>query len=264
MKYYIGHHVYGLGAITFGLVTLVWHSFNNWHQIRVFGNLPYEDTLAVIAGTIELLGGIAIQWQRTMRLGVIILGSIFLLFALLWIPLIIKNPLVYDHWGSFFEQFSIVSGAMIIYATTIKGDAEKATMIARIGYKCFGICVISFTLEQLFYLSGTASLVPSWIPPGQMFWAVITTIAFALAAFAILSGYSALLASQLLTIMIVGFGLLIWIPAPFHNAHLLLNWAANAENLAIAGAAWIVVDFLYQSKKDSQRLLLINTAVEQK
>jgi hypothetical protein len=50
--------------------------------------------------------------------------------------------------------------------------------------------------------------------------------------------------------MIIGFGLLIWLPAPFVNflpdSH--TNWGGNAENLAIAGAAWIVADFLSQNR----------------
>ncbi len=104
--------------------------------------------------------------------------------------------------------------------------------------------MVSFTLEQLFYLTATASFVPKWAPPGQMFWAVTTTIAFALAAIALLSERSALLASRLLTVMLIGFGLLVWLPAPFANPHSLISWAGNAQNLAITGSAWIVADFL--------------------
>jgi hypothetical protein len=142
-----------------------------------------------------------------------------------------------------------VAGAMIVYASFgfgARGDAERAEKLARIGYYSFAACVVSFTLEQVFYLSGTADFVPKWIPPGQMFWAVMTTIAFALAASALLSGRFAWLATQLLTVMIVGFGLLIWLPAPFADRHSLTNWAGNAENLGIAGAAWIVADYLAQ------------------
>jgi hypothetical protein len=264
MKVYLGRHIYGLGAIAFGVITLAWHSFNNWHQISIFGNITHPEILAYIAGTIELLGGIAIQWQKTIRLGSLILGAIFFIFALLWVPFIIKAPLVYDHWGSFFEQFSIVSGAMIVYASTIMNNSERAAKISRMAYMFFGVSVISFTLEQLFYLSATAGLAPKWIPPGQMFWAVTTTIAFALAASAILSGRSALLASRLLTVMIVGFGLLIWLPAPFEDPHQLINWAGNAENLAIAGSAWIVADFLSQSNITPLRLSLGRKPVEKK
>jgi hypothetical protein len=106
-------------------------------------------------------------------------------------------------------------------------------------------------LEQLFYLSATADFVPKWIPPGQMFWAITTTIAFALAAIALLSGRSALLASRLLTAILIGFGLLVWLPALFADPHKLINWAGNAENRAISGAAWIVTDFLSQNRSTS-------------
>ncbi len=77
-----------------------------------------------------------------------------------------------------------------------------------------------------------------------MFWAVATTLFFALAAISLFSGRSALLASRLLTAMLVGFGLLIWLPAPFADPHKLISWAGNAQNLAITGAAWIVADYL--------------------
>ena len=120
--------------------------------------------------------------------------------------------------------------------------------MARAGYLLFGICVVSFTLEQLFYVSATAEFVPKWIPPGQIFWAITTTIALALAAVALLSGRSALLASRLLTAMLVGFGLLVWLPAPFADPHKLINWAGNAQNAAITGVAWIVADFLSQNR----------------
>src|SRR5499427_7501508 len=136
---------------------------------------------------------------------------------------------------------------MIVYAWTSRDDSGRPAKISRMGYLFFGICVISFTLEQLFYLSATASFVPKWIPPGQMFWAITTTIAFALAAIALFSGRSALLAARMLTAMIIGFQLLVWLPAPFAAPHQLTSWAGNAQNLAITGSAWIVADFLGQN-----------------
>jgi uncharacterized membrane protein YphA (DoxX/SURF4 family) len=240
-----------LAAVGFGVITLVWHDFNNWQQIRALGNIPHREILVYLAAAIELFGGIAIQWPRTARAGAVALGTLYLIFALLWVPHIIATPQIYDPWGNFFEQFSLVSGALIVYGSVIQNDSARTTRAAEIGYIGFGICVVSFTLEQLFYLSGTASFVPKWIPPGQMFWAITTTIALALAAVALLSRRSALLASQLLTAMLIGFGLLVWLPAPFADPHKLINWAGNAQNLAITGAAWIVTDFLSQNRSVS-------------
>jgi uncharacterized membrane protein YphA (DoxX/SURF4 family) len=248
---HLGRHVFGLAAVAFAVISFFWRDFNNWQQIQPLGNVPHREVLLYLAAAIELFGGIAIQWPRTARLGASALGIIYLVFALLWVPRIAAQPLVYDRWGNLFEQFSLVSGALIVFATAGRSDAQRTARIARLGYLFFGICVVSFTLEQLFYLSGTAQFVPKWIPPGQMFWAVLTTIAFALAAIALLSGRSALLASLLLTVMIVGFGLLVWLPAPFADPHKLTNWVGNAQNLAIAGAAWIVFDFLAQNRSAS-------------
>jgi hypothetical protein len=116
--------------------------------------------------------------------------------------------------------------------------------LARFGYYSFGICVLSFALEQLFYLSETASLVPKWIPPGQMFWAIATTVAFGFAAIALLTGLLAGLAARLNTAMLVGFGLLVWLPALFADAHSFSNWTESLETFGIAGSAWIVAEYL--------------------
>ena len=248
---YLGRQVYGLAAFLFGIITLVCHDFNNWQQIRALGNVPHREILIYIAAAIEIFGGLAIQWTRTARAGALALGSLYLIFALLWVPHIVAEPRVFDRWGNFFEQFSLVSGALIVYGSFSQRDSQPPPTAARLGYIFFGIRVVSFTLEQLVYLSGTVSFVPKWIPPGQMFWAIVTTIAFALAAIALLSGRSALLAARSTTAMLIGFGLLVWLPAPFANPHKMINWAGNAQNLAITGAAWIVADFLSQERSTS-------------
>lgn len=238
MKYSLGRNVYGLAAIGSGICALVWRDFD------ALGYVPHREILIYIVATIEILGGVAVQWPRTARAGAVALGTIYFIFALLGVPLIIQHPLVYNGFGNFFEQFSFVSGAMILYACSGPITPARTARLGQIGYYSFGICVASFALEQLFYLSETVNLVPKWIPPGQMFWAVATTAAFALAAIALLTGFVAQLASRLNTAMVVGFGLLVWLPALFADPHSSTNWAESAETLGIAGTAWIVADFL--------------------
>jgi uncharacterized membrane protein YphA (DoxX/SURF4 family) len=238
MKYSLGRYVYGLAAIGSGLCALVWDNYD------ALGNVPHRGILTYIVATIEVLGGVAVQWPRTARAGAVALAAIYFTFALMGVPLIIAHPLVYNGFGNFFEQFSFVSGAVILYACSDPIAPVQTARLAQIGYYSFGICVVSFTLEQLFYLSETANLVPKWIPPGQRFWAIATTAAFALAAIALLTGFMARLASRLTTAMIVGFGLLVWLPALFANPHSFLNWSESAETLGIAASAWIVADYL--------------------
>src|SRR5205085_11157646 len=86
----------------------------------------------------------------------------------------------------------------------------KAVVFGRLARLGLGVCSISFTLSQMFYLRVTAGLVPKWIPPNQIFWAILTTIAFALAAIAILINRQARLAIRLMTLMLALFGVVVW------------------------------------------------------
>jgi uncharacterized membrane protein YphA (DoxX/SURF4 family) len=238
MKYSLGRYVFGLAAIGSGICALAFHNFD------ALGGVPHRQILTYIAAIVEILGGVAVLWSRTARAGAVALGAIYFVFALLAIPPVIAHPLIYNGYGNFFEQFSFVAGSLILYASSGSIVPARTSRLAQIGYYSFGICVISFALEQLFYLRETASFVPKWIPPGQRFWAIATTAAFALAAVALLTEIMARLASQLNTAMILGFGLLVWLPAIFANCHSFVNWAEGTETLGIAASAWLVADFL--------------------
>ncbi len=135
-----------------------------------------------------------------------------------------------------------MTGAAIVYSRL--SSAWSPETLNRIGRILLGVCAASFTLEQAFYLHATASLVPKWLPPSQMFWAVTTTVLFALAAVSLLTNRMALLAARLLTMMLVIFGLLVWVPLLLSDRHSHTNWSETAETFAIAGAAWILADLL--------------------
>jgi len=244
-RIYLGRYVYGLAAILSGVLTFAWRDLNAWRQIIPLDKDPHPQTFLYIAAAIQLFGGLAILWAPTRRIGAISLGSIYLIIALLSLPDITNGG-----WVNFFEQFSLVSAALVVLGATSSDSPDGARRLARIGYVFFGVSVISFAMAQVVYFAITVKLVPKWIPPGQRFWAITTTIAFGLAALALLSGRCALLALRLLTIMLVGFGLLVWLPIAISRPHQLFNWTENVENLAIAGAAWIVVDFLVQNRSE--------------
>lgn len=243
MKHSLGRYVYGLASIAFGICAFAYHDINTLHQIKAIGNSPNLALLVYLVATVEILGGLAVLWPGTARAGTAALGAVYFAFALMGVPYIIKHPLVYNGFGNFFEQLSLASGALIVYARSAP-IVPARSRLARVGYYAFGICVLSFGLEQLFYLSATAGLVPKWIPPGQMFWAIATTAAFGLAAAALLTGFMARLASRLTTAMLLAFGLLVWVPALFADPHSFQNWSEGIETLAVAASAWIVAEFL--------------------
>jgi hypothetical protein len=228
--------------MAFGLIVLVWHDYNGWHQPLY---LVYAAAAALI------FGGAAIQFRRTAKTGAAVLGAVYLVFALQCVPGIVAAPRIYNSWGNFFEQFSLVTGAAIVYARLT--SARSLETQNRIGRIFLGVCAASFALEQAFYLPPTVSLVPKWLPPSQMFWAVATTVFFGLAAVALLTNRVALLAARLLTMMLVIFGLLVWVPLVFSGPHSHTNWSETAETFAIAGTAWILADLLGEDRLNDHR-----------
>src|SRR5665213_2477400 len=125
MKYALGRHVYGLAAIGFGICALVWHDFG------ALGGVHYPATLIDIAAFVAILGGAAVQWPRTARVGAVALGVLYFIFALLGLPFIVAHPLVYYGYGNFFEQFSFVAGATIVYAYSDSIASARTATLAR-------------------------------------------------------------------------------------------------------------------------------------
>jgi hypothetical protein len=238
----LGRHVFGVASLAFGLITLAWHDYNDWHPPR---------TIVYAAAAALIFGGAAIQFRRATKPGAALLSAVYLAFALQCVPRIVAAPQIYNSWGNFFEQFSLVAGAAIVYARW--SSAWSPETLNRIGRILLGICTASFTLEQAFYLHATANLVPKWLPPSQMFWAVTTTVLFALAAVALLTNRMALLATRLLTMMLVLFGPLVWIPLLLSDPRSHANWSETVETFAIAGAAWILADLLGEVRLNDYR-----------
>jgi uncharacterized membrane protein len=228
--------------LAFGVITLAWPDSNQWHQLRY---------LVFVAGVAQILGGASIQFPRTAKAGAAVLGAVYLVFALQCLPGIVAAPRIYNSWGNFFEQFSLLTGAAIVFARL--SSAWSPETLHRIGRILLGVCAASFTLEQAFYLHPTASLVPKWLPPNQIFWAVATTVFFALAAVALLANRMALLAARLLTMMLLIFGLIVWVPLLLSAPRSHTNWSETAETFAIAGTAWILADLLGEHRLNDHR-----------
>jgi hypothetical protein len=236
-----GRIVFGAAAVLFGVIALMWYDADTWQTLRRIWSLPFGTVIGGCLMIGQILGGLGIQIPRTAHLGSIILVIVFSLFSLACIPGIVAAPTTYLHYGSFFEQFCCLSGAVALYAAT-ETNAARATTFGRMARLGLGVCAISFTLSQIFYLSMTAVLVPKWLPPNQTFWAILTTIAFALAAISILSNLQARLAIRLMTLMLALFGVLVWIPSLVAHPEAHGNWSEFGLTLLITGAAWVVSD----------------------
>jgi len=238
----MGRHLFGAAALLLGVAGLALHAqlVSNWR-------LPGGDVFIFVTSIAQIAGGAAMQFGKSQRLGAVILGAVYLLFSLTFVRDVFKHPGVFASWGNVFYQLSLVTGAVVAYGMS-SPSAPNARTISRAAVMLLGVCNLSFAVEQVEFLARTAGLVPKWVPPNGMFWAIATTVAFGLAGISLLIGYKSLLASRLLGLMLALFGVAIWIPALIADPKMHSNWSEGLETFAIAGAAWIVAEFLRRDR----------------
>ena len=243
----LGLYVYGGAAILLGVLGLVSGDFaTSWQNVGP--NIPLRVPLAYLTAVLELVGGIALLWPRTARAGALTLTMVYSVFTLIWVPRALVNLGNYDPIGNVFEEFSLVAAGLVLCAIF----SPAGSSIARrrpFFVLLFGICPISFGIVHIVDMPGLLGWIPGWLPPTKMFWAYATTMGFFGAAVAILTGIMSPLAARLLTVEIVIFELLVWIPNLSRGPKNHFNWAGNAICIALAGAAWVVSDAIGAAAK---------------
>ncbi len=250
----LGILTYGLATIATGAIDVAWGAFAaGYEPIQAFGdNIPGRRITAYVAGVCLVVAGAAILSQRTARAGAIVLGILYGIFTIFWLPRLYiaphflgQHPAVYigvlDGVG---QQIILAAAAAIVYAVYTPQNSRLQMRTGAVTRWVFGLSSLDFGLAHLTGIPAVAPLVPKWLPPGQVFWVVLTGSAFALAGIAILVRVLDVLAARLLALMLLVFSALVLapqIPAFPHNKD---AWDANAFNIAAVAAVWIFAEWL--------------------
>jgi uncharacterized membrane protein YphA (DoxX/SURF4 family) len=239
-----GIRVYGLAAVALGTVGLVWGDFALvWQPVPA--GIPGRTLLAYATGAILVLAGAALNWPRTAARAGAVLAALYATgIILLHLPHVMAHPTNISPWAGVAEQLALVVGGFLAYVSSAEMDTALALRLFRLGWRTFGACLLIFGAVHFRYPDATATMVPKWLPPGQIFWAYATGTAHIVAGLAILSGIQSRRAAIALTVMFVVFAVLVHAPLIFADPSSHLNWVMNAMNLALTGAAWIVADSL--------------------
>ena len=130
-----GRIVFGASAVLLGAIALLWHDSDTWQTLTSDLAAAFRTILGGCLMAAQIAGGMGMQHPRTVHLASIVLSVVYLLFSLACIPAIIAAPAIYEHYGSFFEQFSSLCGAMALYAATEAKEVRAAALgtAARLG-----------------------------------------------------------------------------------------------------------------------------------
>jgi uncharacterized membrane protein len=241
----IGTHVYGAASIVLGILGFTTASFAyNWHPVPE--GIPYRRALAYAAAALMCAAGAGLQSRKTSRAALLLSAAAYTPFAWLWLRRVIGFPHLSGTWSGFAEQLAPVIAPVFTYGAMAWTNGRWSRRAVAACRAVFGLCVIGLGLAHFFALALTAGLVPTWIPPGQRFWAAATGVALVLAGVALAIDVQAQRAARLLTVLLSLFGACVWAPRVFAHPRQPVAWGGFAITMLVCGAAWMVADGLHQ------------------
>ncbi len=247
----LGRRVYGLGAILIGVTGLALDDFAAM-GLPGAAHMPGHQAIAYGCAALLVGAGVAINLPRVAGAAALILAGYFALWLVaLNLTHAAAQPMVWVSWEDVAEKTAMVLGGLLAYALTPGAKAAWAAAITRFAPRVFGVCAVVFGTSEFVYAKFTASLVPAWLPPSQLFWTDATGAAHIAAGLAIAGGIQARWAAVGLTAMYLVFQLIVHLPRVIAGPAHAGAWSENAVNLLLCGAAWCLADALGRPKAEA-------------
>ena len=235
---------YGTGVAAIGLVNFALGTFDPMQPVP--DSLPGRTAFAYGTAALILMAGIGVIWRRTATWS----AAVLTLYFGLIVAIIENGRAVIDQYrvyGAYFgvaEGFALAAAGLIIFSSSTTLEQVPARRLKRVGQLTFGVCALFFGGAHFVYPEVTSALVPTWMPPTQVFWAYATGVFHIAAGVAILTGVQARLGAYLLTIMYAAFTPLVHLPLLLSDPSKNFFWTENVLNIALVGVAWVVADSL--------------------
>jgi uncharacterized membrane protein len=229
----LGRVLLGAGVISLGVIGIIFKDFMlEWSQAPAW--LPAHTAFAYLHGAILIVCGVALLLGKSVRPAALLLGVVWLIWALLCVPLVIAT------WrgraGLEAELLGMTSGIFLL--AVLSTPTVNRTQVLVCQY-AFGLCMPVYGLVHFLYPAAVASWVPGWLP-GHLFWAYFTGVAHCAAGVAILTGVLARLATKLFAIMISLWIFLMHIERVAATPHDRHEWTTLFIAVVICGAAWVL------------------------
>ncbi|MEO6851832.1 MAG: hypothetical protein ABI166_14420 [Mucilaginibacter sp.] len=193
-----------------------------------------------------IVAGATILFETKAKQASLILGTILLLFVVLFQIPGKPYPKIIGAWTDAFKEFTFAGGAFIVAGTltsanSTSGFLEQLEKLIPYGKYPLAITMVVFGSLHFIYVDFAAALVPNWIP-GHLFWTYFAGVALMLAGVAILLNIKTQLAAALLGLMIFLWFIMLHIPRAIADPHTGNGneWTSVFEALAFSGITFLI------------------------
>jgi uncharacterized membrane protein YphA (DoxX/SURF4 family) len=229
--------LYALATFLLGAVGIWFHEFAlQWQAVPA--GIPMHRPLAYLSGVLLVVGGGAILSRRYERAGALLLAAFYGLWVVAFhLPNAFAGFRHIGAWNAPAEITYLAMGAVALLAAHAGQMRRTLALVARV---LAGVSAAVFGFAHFNYIDFTATMVPAWIPPSQVFWAWATGAGHLAAGVALLTGIQARLAITLHAVMMASFVLFVHIPRVLGSPGKHEEWIMLAVSGALTGSALLL------------------------
>jgi uncharacterized membrane protein len=248
----LGRSFLGAAILASGVLQLVIADFVRLVP-RPTSGLPYSPAAAYAVGVVLIGIGACILAGRMAASAATLFAALLVVDVLFfYLPQMISNPVV-DRpffrgfmWTNPLKCLALIGGAALVARGWPDGPwpgaAPSRAFAAFSGTSHILLSLFLFVcgVQHFVYEAFVATLVPAWIPPGQLFWGYAAGVALIAGGLGLLVLPVARLAALLSALMIFLWVLLLHIPRAITEANHANETAGVFEALALTGVALLV------------------------
>jgi uncharacterized membrane protein YphA (DoxX/SURF4 family) len=244
-----GRIFYGIAIAGIGLQTIYYHDFPYILSLPEHFWIPARVMLAYVFGTMFLLAGASVIFEKKTRQISLLFGAVLLLiFCFYYIPYEFMTGTNYLHlgqWENAEKELAFAGGAFVIAGCFSEKHENSLTRflgkLIPFGAIIFAITIVNFGILHFLYAKEASGYIPSWIP-NHMFWMYFCGAALLGSGIAIILKIKTGLSAALLGTMIFTWFIILHIPkviaAPFADRAGEITSAFLA--LAYSGIAFVI------------------------
>jgi uncharacterized membrane protein len=244
-----GRVFFGAAITGMGLLTIYYRDFPYMLIPPKHSWIPGMTTVAYISGSLLVLAGACIVFEKKIRPASLLLGSVMLLiFCFYFIPyqlLVSMNYKEFGDWENAAKELTLCSGAFIIAGsfskTNERGLFTFLSKLIPLSVIFFSITITSYGVNHFLYAKDVVDYVPSWVP-FHMFWTYFAGTALIGSGVAIILKIKPRQTAMLLGTMIFTWFIILHVPRVFVSplAYLGSEIASALLALAYSGIAFVI------------------------
>ena len=253
LRFTFGRICFAIAVIAFGGQ----HLLHGAYVTRVIPPLPSAIPVVPVvymSGALLILIGVALLLcVRVRPAGVALAAILTASIALLYVPSLAVNPFQPGVITNMFKAVALCGGVLVLMA----GDDSEVHPPSRIdrllpcGRYLFASFLVVAGVQHFMYPAFVATLVPAWIPPGQLFWTYVAGVALIAGGVCIVIPRTTYLAANLVGVMILLWVPLLHIPRALVDLHNANETTAVFEALAFSGIAFMIAGLVSSRSETS-------------